>query len=60
MNYDELDKIFNKTVKDLRGRKFMDEKEANVLFENVLGGGARDNSMHNTSGTSNTPANSRL
>lgn len=40
INYDELDKIFSKTVKDLRGRKFLDEKEANILFENVLGGGA--------------------
>lgn len=40
INYDELDKIFSKTVKDLRGRKFLDEKEANNLFENVLGGGA--------------------
>lgn len=38
VNYDELDKIFNKTVKDLRGRKFLDEKEANALVENVIGG----------------------
>ncbi len=40
INYDELDKIFSKTVKDLRGRKFLDEKEANILFESVLGGSA--------------------
>ena len=38
INYDELDKIFSKTIKDLRGRKFLDEKEAHILFENVLGG----------------------
>lgn len=36
----------------------MDEKEANVLFENVLGGG-HQNSMVNTSGASTTPASSK-
>lgn len=40
INYEELDKIFSKTVKDLRGRKFLDEKEASILFEGVLGGSA--------------------
>lgn len=50
VNYDELDKIFAKTVKDLRGRKFLDEKEANALFENVLG--TQQNNLLNTSGTS--------
>ena len=48
INYDELDKIFSKTVKDLRGRKFLDEKEASILFENVLGAA-------NSSGPSNEP-----
>lgn len=36
VNYDELDKIFSKTIKDLRGRRYLDEKEKNALFENVL------------------------
>ena len=48
-------------MKDLRGRKFLDEKEANVLFENVLGGGSQpNNSMMNTSGASGTPGISTL
>lgn len=51
INYDELDKIFSKTVKDLRGRKYLDEKEANALFENVLGP-SQDNNKMNTSGRS--------
>ena len=49
VNYDELDKIFNKTIKDLRGRKFLDEKEANALFENVLGGGQQNSTPSNNS-----------
>lgn len=40
VQYEELGKIFEKTVKDLRGRKFLDDKEASALFGNVLGGGA--------------------
>lgn len=52
INYDELDKIFSKTVKDLRGRKFLDEKEASILFENVLGAA-------NSSGPSNEPASNQ-
>ena len=48
INYEELDKIFSKTVKDLRGRKFLDEKEASILFENVLG-------TVNSAGASNEP-----
>ena len=48
VNYTELDKIFNKTIKDLRGRKFLDEKEANALFENVLGTGQQSKDMNNS------------
>ena len=35
IDYDELDKIFSKSVKDLRGRKFLEDREANQLFESV-------------------------
>lgn len=35
IDYNGLDNIFSKTIKDLRGRKFLDEKEGRALFEGL-------------------------